>query len=665
MLEKKNKISQEELKDKLYDINISDTELSQYFMESTELGNALTPVIIPNPDMVQSDHLEGAVVLNFFNKIARWRRNQIYKRRMKNWTGPRIVAEGDSWFQYPIKLKDVIDQLIDLDQFNYAVYGLSEAGDLLGDMVRENELCEAVEKENPHIVLISGGGNDMVGGERMKGMVHSFTPSRKPENYPNAKFSAFLAQMEALYRKLFDQLLRRKPHLKIICHGYDHAIPANGKWLGKPLAKAKIVKPVLQRHIVAEMINRFNQRLIDITKDYPGAVYHVDCRDVINPSDQWYDELHPTDSGYLKVAKRFDQVIQQALNEKAGSPQVRIPMVLPGAGGAVGQAVPGYGKTVAGIQQLDDAAFLNLVFKRARQNNIGTSLKAPMSQKGRKQLEQQIADHFEKVHRGADFLPIRFLENGVECANAVCRIVTDNSYGSGFLIATRDFIMTNNHVLDSASKARVSKAQFDYDEDDTLFEIGFDPDRFFITDSELDFTIVACHSGTLPESMKPIPLLRDPETVTRNERVNIIQHPKGRRKEISLHDNKVTYVYDKVIRYTADTEGGSSGSPVFNNQWDLVALHHAGWTEPDGSASNEGVRMTAIVNHLLNRENTESSGVLENLLGAIADQPQLPTAAVPQYKAVRPPDKIKKSTGNRLTLNIDANIDELTIRLCQ
>lgn len=31
----------------------------------------------------------------------------------------------------------------------------------------------------------------------------------------------------------------------------------------------------------------------------------------------------------------------------------------------------------------------------------------------------------------------------------------------------------------------------------------------------------------------------------------------------------------KVARYRADTEGGSSGSPVLNNEWNLVALHHA------------------------------------------------------------------------------------------
>jgi hypothetical protein len=96
-----------------------------------------------------------------------------------------------------------------------------------------------------------------------------------------------------------------------------------------------------------------------------------------------------------------------------------------------------------------------------------------------------------------------------------------------------------------------------YDED-TLYSVTLDPDHFFMTDVDLDFSIVACDPTPLPDDVKAIPRLRDPDTITRGERVNIIQHPRGRRKEISLHDNKVNYVYDVGIRYTADTEGGSS-----------------------------------------------------------------------------------------------------------
>ena len=56
-----------------------------------------------------------------------------------------------------------------------------------------------------------------------------------------------------------------------------------------------------------------------------------------------------------------------------------------------------------------------------------------------------------------------------------------------------------------------------------------------------------------------------------------------------------------MIRYTADTEPGSSGSPVFNNTWKLIALHHsAGDQDPTTGqwVDNEGVRIDRIIEHI-------------------------------------------------------------------
>ena len=61
------------------------------------------------------------------------------------------------------------------------------------------------------------------------------------------------------------------------------------------------------------------------------------------------------------------------------------------------------------------------------------------------------------------------------------------------------------------------------------------------------------------------------------------------------------------LLYRTDTMGGSSGSPVFNINWDLAALHHAAV----GNA-NEGIRISSIVSHL--RNETTQEGVTEDLL---------------------------------------------------
>ncbi len=657
MATESKRISQQQLMEKLRDIDISDEELAQYFIEDKKSADAFNPTIALNPKSVEDEGLEGAFVLNSFNSICRWRRNRKYKRRIKSWNGVRVVAEGDSWFQYPFILKDTIDQLIDLDNFQYAIYGLSEAGDLLSNIIREDEISEALKEQNPDVFLISAGGNDMVGDDRLATMVHAFDADRKTENYPNEKFTTFLDGLEHLYRKLFDRVLSDKPHLKIFFHGYDNVIPQNGPWLGKPLAKQKIVNKTLQHNILIEIIKRFNDRLKAIAKDYPSSVYHVDCRNLVGTKSNWHDELHPKNEGYFNVAKAFDETIKQALKGKQPSPPISVEVPIETLEGI--KQVP---VKLAKLKQLDNASFLNLVVARA-ERTMGKKVAIPKNEYERHQLEADISDHFEKVYKEANFLPSSFLEHGVTRAQSVCRIVTDMSYGSGSLIASRNFIMTNNHVIPDFSTARASIAEFDYDEDDILYTVNLDPDAFFMTNKDLDFTIVACDPSPLPLSIEAIPLLTDPQTVTRNERVNIIQHPKGRRKELSLHDNKVTYVYDKGIRYTADTEPGSSGSPVFNNEWDLVALHHAGWSNADGEATNEGIRISAIVEYLVSQQSdNESDSYFGMLIENITETSSNRTVFSPTVQKIIPPTA-KKHSHKSLILNIEGDLQELTIKL--
>ncbi|MCG2590563.1 trypsin-like peptidase domain-containing protein [Rhodohalobacter sulfatireducens] len=651
-------ITQQELINKVLDIDISDEELAKYFVIDEDASEAFAPKVVPNPEMVEDNGLEGAFLLNAFNGLARARRNRKYRRRIKKWTGVKIVAEGDSWFQYPLLLKDTIDQLIDLDKFQYAIYGLSEAGDLLSNIVKEDEITEAIEKENPDVFLISGGGNDMVGDNRMATLVHEFDANRLPKNYPNDKFDLFLRELETLYRGLFTRLLADRPHLKILCHGYDNAIPQDGKWLGKPLKKRNISDKDLQREIVAVMIGRFNERLKEISDDFPGSVYHVDCQKIVGPKSNWQDELHPKNEGYLKVAKKFDEVIKLALAEDAPSVAIPLRAIAPDAPETKGK-VP---VTLPKLSKLDNQDFLNLVVKRA-EAVMGKEVAVPKTRYERKQLEKDISEHFEKIHKEINFLPSSFLEKGVIRSKSVCRITTDSHYGSGFLIGSRNFIMTNNHVIPDTQTAESSQAEFDYDEDDILYAVSLEPDRFFITNKDLDFTIVACNPDPLPADIKAIELLRDPDTITRGERANIIQHPQGRKKEISLHDNKVNYVYDVSIRYTADTEGGSSGSPVFNNEWNLVALHHAGWSEADGSATNEGMRMKAIVDFLLTENDNESSAMLESLVQHITDAKHVSDSHGRTRHTPSPstPTNMKRGKGNSVTLNLNGDVNQITI----
>ena len=300
--------------------------------------------------------------------------------------------------------------------------------------------------------------------------------------------------------------------------------------------------------------------------------------------------MHPRNQGYLNVAKEFDRVIKLALSETVVTPKLPSTFsMLPGLNNG--------SKPLEGLRELPDEEFARLVVTRAGRT-LGIEVATPRNKVERREIEENL----EKVSNKADFLPSSFLEVGVERAQAVCRIVVNSplgkGFGSGFLIGTRDFVMTNNHVLPNKRSAKSSLIEFDYDQDTIEYNVSLQPDKFFITSKELDFTIVACDSSTLPRSVRPIEIPTERHLITRKERVNIIQHPQGRRKEIAIHDNTVSYIYDKAIRYSADTEEGSSGAPVFNNSWQLCALHHAGWKNIDGSATNEGINLNSITDYL-------------------------------------------------------------------
>ena len=83
------------------------------------------------------------------------------------------------------------------------------------------------------------------------------------------------------------------------------------------------------------------------------------------------------------------------------------------------------------------------------------------------------------------------------------------------------------------------------------------------------------------------------------EFVTIVQHPRGEKKQVALRENRIVDNLDRFVHYSADTEPGSSGSPVFNDQWEVIALHHASVRAPEhtefGGVLNEGIRVSAIL----------------------------------------------------------------------
>jgi len=216
----------------------------------------------------------------------------------------------------------------------------------------------------------------------------------------------------------------------------------------------------------------------------------------------------------------------------------------------------------------------------------------------------------EKIINTADFVGARYLDAGVAAARAVGRVrIRDaggrlTGYGTGSLVSPR-LLLTNHHVLPDPGTARDSLIEFNYqdgvDGNPLTAEIHpLAPEVFFMADEERDFALVAVRA-TAPELSRFgfNRLIEAEGKAIIGEFVTIVQHPRGEKKQIALRENRIVDVPDRFLHYAADTEPGSSGSPVFNDQWEIVALHHASVPAPDhrelGGYMNEGIRVSRLL----------------------------------------------------------------------
>jgi endonuclease G len=266
---------------------------------------------------------------------------------------------------------------------------------------------------------------------------------------------------------------------------------------------------------------------------------------------------------------------------------------------------------------------------------------------------------WERILGKSDLMAINFLEIGLRAARAVCRIQVRNlfgqvvGYGTGFMVSPT-LLLTNNHVLETFDYCRRSLAEFNFEDDETFVPkesktFPLEPERFFYTSVDLDFTLVAVRptatDGTPLSDFGYLRLRSESGKSLIGEFLTIVQHPNGATKQVALRENKLIDVLPYFVHYSTDTLPGSSGSPVFNDQWEVVALHHAGvqkrdrlgrvlakngrvWKPSMGEdqiawIANEGVRVSSIFEHLAKREWTgEQSRLIEELYSGVGVSPQ-------------------------------------------
>jgi hypothetical protein len=244
----------------------------------------------------------------------------------------------------------------------------------------------------------------------------------------------------------------------------------------------------------------------------------------------------------------------------------------------------------------------------------------------------------EKVVNGGGFADLRiWAEKMVGIGQALCRIEyptgAGTGFGTGFLIS-KDCVLTNFHVVENHLNGKLDPAElacrFDYARDAEGIAEGrlvklapgkswllayssYDPSDISgvgeAAADNLDFAVLRLGEaasehevgGGARRGVVSIP--KESNLPADNAPIFVVQHPKGSPMALSVGIMKGTTANGSRMRYDADTLPGSSGSGVFDQGLNLVALHHAG--DPAAALRakyNQGIPIKAILAMLTAKE---------------------------------------------------------------
>jgi len=185
---------------------------------------------------------------------------------------------------------------------------------------------------------------------------------------------------------------------------------------------------------------------------------------------------------------------------------------------------------------------------------------------------------------------------------------TSGLWCSGSNVSPNNYVLSNDHCVTSQAECDTTEFVFKYYNQNcgsgptTPDWQGFRCDDIVesspyvsceATVSSLDFTLNSVIGDPASTFGYATP---DPNPITDGEGIYIIQHPAGRPHEITHGDGSNVDADAPNLRYydTLDTEGGSSGSPIYRDADDkLIGLHHCGGCTTPGTG-NRGMMMSDI-----------------------------------------------------------------------
>jgi hypothetical protein len=231
----------------------------------------------------------------------------------------QILAEGDSWFEYPYPLfgGGIIPRLA--RRLGVPILNLAKAGDEVRFMLgvkQRAELIEQLGQGSPaggdwDVLLFSGGGNDIV-DDPMALWINDFDPAvPAASNINQPRFDAALSLIRSGYEDLIALRDGLSPGTHLFFHAYDFAIPDGrgachlGPWLKPSLELRRFPNLAARMAVVKEMLLQFAALLQGLANAHPRVTL-INAQGLLAPRAQsWHNELHPSKAGFDAFADRF------------------------------------------------------------------------------------------------------------------------------------------------------------------------------------------------------------------------------------------------------------------------------------------------------------------------------------------------------------------------
>lgn len=259
----------------------------------------------------------------------------------------RILAEGDSWFTLgALPATNLLNELrfprsVIIVNAGYPGDTIRHMAEISDNLPLRRMLVERNFAYEWDALLVSGGGNDLIDAAKSLIVARppAASPSDEPQDYVDLdRLRTLIRDVQRGYRELAAlrdaSSVAANRDIPIIAHRYDYPtarnspaaflfVPVRGPWLYPALNQAGIQSAELRQAIVDYLLTALGDGIAALTSG-PHRIenFHVvNTRGLLNraspsatgPSGDWENEIHPTALGYRKLARKFEEKLEQLL----------------------------------------------------------------------------------------------------------------------------------------------------------------------------------------------------------------------------------------------------------------------------------------------------------------------------------------------------------------